>query len=73
MKLQNNLSKIIKKPTTTKQRSNIRDNPEEQLLTWKKHLNEEQAERVRAILSKFGFNHIGDIEYSLKLDREVRL
>ena len=72
MKLQNNLSKIIKKPTT-KQRSNIRDNPEEQLLTWKKHLNEEQASRVRAILSKFGFNHIGDIEYSLKLDREVRL
>lgn len=74
LKLSDNLSEIIKKPSsTTKQGSNIIDNPEEQLLTWKKHLNEEQASRVRAILSKFGFNHIGDIEYSLKLDREVRL
>jgi hypothetical protein len=74
LKLPDNLSEIIRKPSsTTKQGSNILDNPEKQLLTWKKHLNEEQAERVRAILSKFGFNHIGDIEYSLKLDREVRL
>lgn len=73
MKLQNNLSKIIKKPTITKQRSIIRDNPEKQLLTSKKHFNEEQAERVRNMLAQFGFSQIGDAEYSLKLDREVRL
>ena len=72
--MQNNLSKIIKKPTTTtKQRSNIRDNPEKQLLTSKRHFNEEQAERVRNMLAQFGFSQIGDAEYSFKLDREVRL
>lgn len=74
LKLPDNLSDIIKKPSsTTKQGSNIIDNPEQQLLTWKKHLNEEQTNRVRVILSKFGFSQIGDVEYSLKLDREASL
>ena len=74
LKLPDNLSEIIKKPSsTTKHGSNIIDNPEKQLLTWKKHLSEERTERVRNMLAQFGFSQIGDVEYSLKLDREVRL
>jgi len=68
------LSEIITKPSsTTKQGSNIIDNPEKQLETWKKYLTEEQVERVRGILSQFGFSQIGDIEYKLELNRKVEI
>ena len=72
--LPSNLEAIINKPSsTTKVGSNILTEPKLQLETWKKHLNEAQANRVKLILSKFGFNHIQDIDYSLKIDRKIKL
>lgn len=74
LKSPKDLDSIIKKPSsTTKKGSNILTKPTDQLETWKKHLSEDQVDRIKAILSKLGFKKIGDIDYSLELEREINL
>lgn len=65
---------LVKKPSaTTRDGSNILGNSEKQLETWTKHLNTEQAGRIREILKRMGFANIGDIDYSLDVQRSVQL
>lgn len=70
IKAPGHLNELIQKPSsTTKQGSNILTEPKLQLETWKKNLTEEQANRVKNILLKFGFMQIDDVDYSLEIQR----
>lgn len=66
----NDLLSLVKKPSsTTKPGSNITSSPKDQLLTWKRNLNDDQYERIMTVLNKFGFNQISEVDYKLEIDK----